>query len=368
MQARTCIWPSDTRWNDCGKTLPRKPLDYFSSTKLPTTPIHQPTHAPTQWPTHAPTYWPTHAPTPRPTHAPTRWPTHAPTSKRKHASTLKSTYAPTPKPTYSPPTTTTQQPSTSGPALPGACGVKAEPFIVGGELAEEGEWPWQLSINHYFSSTDTFRHTCGGALINDQWMLTAAHCVSSEEFLYNIIANAYNLFLVSGKEIRVGVSKIIQHPEYEENPLFLNYPNDIALVKFSDKVELDVVTPICLPAPDMTFSNPDDCWVAGWGDTRGTGAKQVLNDLKVQFTNITYCKEAWGQDLILPTHMCVGDGLDGACLGDSGGPLMCRKGGRYFVAGVTSWGHGSCQIRGYPNVYTRTSDYTDWIIKTIESN
>lgn len=54
--------------------------------------------------------------------------------------------------------------------------------------------------------------------------------------------------------------------------------------------------------------------------------------------------------------------------GDSGGPLMCRKGGRYFVAGVTSWGHGTCNIRGYPNVYTRTSDYTDWIIKTIESN
>lgn len=46
----------------------------------------------------------------------------------------------------------------------------------------------------------------------------------------------------------------------------------------------------------------------------GTGAKQVLNDLKVQFTNITFCKAAWGEDLILPTHMCVGDGFDGACL------------------------------------------------------
>ncbi|RVE69983.1 hypothetical protein OJAV_G00083050 [Oryzias javanicus] len=127
--------------------------------------------------------------------------------------------------------------------------------IVGGQDAPPGFWPWQVSLQ------TTSGHFCGGSLINNQWVMTAAHC-----FLFR---SASDVTVVLGLQSLQGsnpnnvsrtITTFIKHPNFR-------FDNDIALLQLSSPVNFtDYITPVCLASTGSTFYSGVNTWVTGWGD------------------------------------------------------------------------------------------------------
>ncbi|XP_064633233.1 chymotrypsin-like elastase family member 1 [Lineus longissimus] len=252
--------------------------------------------------------------------------------------------------------------------------------VVGGTKATHGTWPWQISLR--MLSGGTHRHICGGTIINDQWILTAAHCFlatssisgSREAAYYRVRVGEHKQTAYDGTERDHYVEKIIRHYSY------YGYqptdPHDIALIKLSSKISFNThVQPVCLNQQYGQFDSTDGCWITGWGDTKGTEDSNYLQQLSGRVWSNRECQYGWDrysgwQSSIQSGMVCFGHGSTGACVGDSGGPLVCKKPGtsEYVQIGVTSWGHGDCDKYGKPSVYTRVSSYHSWITNTVSYN
>lgn len=228
--------------------------------------------------------------------------------------------------------------------------------IVGGDNATAGSWPWQVSMH------SSGGHTCGGTVINNEWILTAAHCVNGSS------ANEWTLYL--GRETQSGsnvnevsrtVSEINIHPDY--NDTLLN--NDIALMKLSTPVSFtDFIRPICLASNSSQFYNATLCWATGWGRL---GKDEPLPDrlqevqIPVIGNNECSCNYLQVEEAnITGVMICGGQANRGACQGDSGGPLQCKQGSVWIQAGITSFGI-PCAQAGFPEVYARVSEFQSWI-------
>ncbi|XP_060065314.1 chymotrypsinogen B-like [Ylistrum balloti] len=232
--------------------------------------------------------------------------------------------------------------------------------IVGGQSASEGQWPWQVSFH------DVTGHFCGGSLISDQWIVTAAHCLQRHTPTeVTIHLGEHHLDSISGNEKKLTTSEWVVHPAYA--PSQRGTPNDIALVKLEGPVDISghYVRTTCLPGALDVFDGTDHCIISGWGNSMGTGDEKYLQHITVPITPTQACNESWN-GVINDRHVCVGHGDVGACSGDSGGPLVCLRDGLYVLAGVTSWGSFSCQHFGYPNIYTRVTSYLEWIKSVVE--
>ncbi|KAK7074767.1 hypothetical protein SK128_019524 [Halocaridina rubra] len=138
-----------------------------------------------------------------------------------------------------------------------------------------------------------------------------------------------------------------------------------------DVIFTDRIQPICLPDTEPlegeTFLGIK-CVATGWG-MRAYGAtlEDHLKEVMIPVVNNSHCVEMYGMMYNIPVkhyHICAGQIQDhgqGTCIGDSGGPLQCNmRDGRWYLAGVTSFGSG-CAKPGYPDVYTRITYYLPWI-------
>uniref|UniRef100_A0A8C3N6P1 Uncharacterized protein n=1 Tax=Geospiza parvula TaxID=87175 RepID=A0A8C3N6P1_GEOPR len=244
--------------------------------------------------------------------------------------------------------------------------------VVGGEDAVAHSWPWQISLQ--YSRSGSWYHTCGGTLIAPQWVLTAAHCISSY-MTYRVVLGKQDLSEDDEPgSVAVGVEKMIpcspgQGPcSHGQGPWFLSpCSNDIALIKLAEEVqETDTIRTSCLPAAGNILPNDYPCYVTGWGRIRTNGPlADALQQALLPVVDYETCsKRDWWGSLVLETMVCAGgDGVVSGCNGDSGGPLNCqRDDGIWEVEGIVSFGSGlGCNVAKKPTVFTRVSAYIDWI-------
>ncbi|XP_065338023.1 trypsin-1-like [Cloeon dipterum] len=233
--------------------------------------------------------------------------------------------------------------------LQGAKLFKAGDKIVGGSPARAGEIPWQVSIQTNIGGF----HMCGGSIISNDFIVTAAHCSENRPSYYQVVAGT--LQSASPGTIHSVVEIITADWNSNTNE------NDISLWRVDPPFVFDTNTDaVQLPAQGTESTAGSRMTVSGWGTTSyGGSASPDLLKVDVPIVSKTECSSnyaAYGG--IPPNQICAGEAAGGAdsCQGDSGGPLF-RNG---ELRGIVSWGNG-CAWAGFPGVYTEVSAYRDWI-------
>jgi len=228
--------------------------------------------------------------------------------------------------------------------------------IVNGRPASECEYPWQVSLSW------GGRHSCGGMIITSEWVLTAAHCLGGS---FMVTAGQHRLSRNSGNEQVRGTSRIIEHPDYNSRKTDW----DFALLKVDRPFSLNgCVNTVRVPSSDVNAGK--SCMITGWGATReGGGAADVLQKGNVQVMSNSDCrKTGYSPGDITDAMICAqgrnSNGVVDACQMDSGGPLVCRSGGRWELHGVTSWGKG-CARPDFPGIWARVTKARSWINRYI---
>jgi secreted trypsin-like serine protease len=234
------------------------------------------------------------------------------------------------------------------PPAPAAAGPS--PQIIGGDPAEPGEYPFMAAIlNETISGNDYQRQFCGGSLVDDDWVLTAAHCVEDTEASSLAVAVGRRV-LTSTEGARRSVVQVVVHPSWGSPT---SMAHDAALLRLSSPVT--GITPIDLAvAADDTFEvGGTVLTVIGWGSTTAKGQPSYPDDLHevdVPAVSDARCGRVYGASFHRASMLCAGaSGID-SCYGDSGGPLFARRAEGPVQLGIVSWGNG-CAKKRFPGVY-----------------
>ena len=234
-----------------------------------------------------------------------------------------------------------------------APGQLPEPFIVGGEEVDPAcpdcKYDFMVSLQ-----TNSGYHFCGGALVREDWVITAAHCVQGDSpSQVKVKIGLHNVNGTQGSITR-SVSQIIIHPSYSSWSL----NNDYAILQLSQPITN--FEPIQLVTDTSHDEEPVMATTMGWGATQSGGwGSNILLEVDVPIDDS--CGNYSNSD-ITNNMVCAGYNTGGydSCQGDSGGPLiMTNSDGEYELIGIVSWGYG-CAEPGYPGVYAKVHSRLDW--------
>uniref|UniRef100_A0A1A9X3Z6 Peptidase S1 domain-containing protein n=1 Tax=Glossina brevipalpis TaxID=37001 RepID=A0A1A9X3Z6_9MUSC len=234
-------------------------------------------------------------------------------------------------------------------------GASQSQKIVGGSTAEEGLAPYQVSLQYSWDND----HFCGGAIIDAEWILTAAHCVAFLKPQDIIVETGTQNLMKPG--VHYNIEHIYTHRGYHVTLVH----NDIALLHLNSTIVMNEKTQV-IPLPVQPMKDGDDVLLTGWGaDTSaGGGGPPKLKKLNLKYVEYERCKDMLDNDPRLHEgNICTftREG-EGACYGDSGGPLVNNG----HVVGIVSWAN-PCAL-GYPDAYSSPYFYSDWIHQTMRGN
>uniref|UniRef100_A0A8C2WUS0 Zmp:0000001329 n=1 Tax=Cyclopterus lumpus TaxID=8103 RepID=A0A8C2WUS0_CYCLU len=231
--------------------------------------------------------------------------------------------------------------------------------IVGGVLEKPGGSPWQVLV----CRSDGYGF-CGGTLVSDRWVVSAAHCL--EQTADHVTIGDYDKRRPDPGEQVIKVQKVFVHPHFHS----FTFDSDIALLYLARPVvRSPTAVPACLPDPHLSRYLEDNRGVVtGWGVTHYLGRSSSRFLRKVTLPVISYRDCIASTEQVITDNMfCAGYldvGMD-ACSGDSGGPFVVNYRGTWFLTGVVSWGE-QCAQRGKYGVYARLGNFLNWIKDTME--
>jgi len=261
---------------------------------------------------------------------------------------------------------------------------KASSYIINGTCAPEGSQPWIVQIQDRFSG-NVYQHHCGGVIITEDHILTAAHCFKTFDLTFShqrmrVVIGQYNLDKEDSEEMIFNIEDVFLHEKWNNRRDKLDVKHDIALIKIRRKgdgtgIELSgksgLVRPACLPSRNSDVDkDASACTIAGWGATKVKKEnKSCLRSANVPLISNRKCKRLFEKSSnpkqISKEMICAGlEGGTDSCTGDSGGPLTCHMKGKSVLHGIVSWGD-ECGGVDTPGVYTRVEPYLDWINEKI---
>ncbi|XP_027131509.1 vitamin K-dependent protein C-like, partial [Larimichthys crocea] len=220
--------------------------------------------------------------------------------------------------------------------------------------------PWQVLL---LNARGKF--CCGGVLIDENWVLTAAHCLENN-LKFRVRLGDYERHRDEGTEVTLKVVQTFKHPNYVWLADFVD--NDIALMRLESPAPLsEHIVPICLPGREMAervlHQNGTLTVVSGWGkdDFDSSHYSSALNIIKVPLVEHDICARQMTNN-VSNNFLCagiLGQRMD-ACAGDSGGPMVTLYRETWFLVGLVSWGE-ECGRDDKLGIYTKVSNYYDWI-------
>jgi len=240
-------------------------------------------------------------------------------------------------------------------------------FIIGGEPVERNTYPWMVALAYNVDADLVQRQFCGGSIIADQWVLTAAHCLYGRSGApirtdaFKVAINVTNLNDPNVPEL--DVANIYIHPAYDHNGR--NPHSDIALLELAQPTG---ITPMTLSTKPTDKLIGLQSTAIGWGavDNSNPAEPQFpvwLHTVDVPIVSMDECNapESYAEN-IYPNQLCAGFKAGGkdSCVGDSGGPLIATIDGVVQQVGVVSFGFG-CALPNYYGIYTDVPYFIGWI-------
>ncbi|XP_052564798.1 trypsin-1-like [Culex pipiens pallens] len=223
--------------------------------------------------------------------------------------------------------------------------------IINGTQSAITEFPYLVSIQRRTSISKD--HICGGAFINSDWILTAAHCLADETPETVIIRAETSFHERGGTLLRVG--QLIVHEKFNGSA---SKDYDYGLIKLRKTFRRAV--PAKLKNGPRRFRPGERCTVMGWGQTATTSISKRVLKATVPIVAQRICQKAYQdtEDEVTSRMLCAGypNGGTDACEGDSGGPLVCRR----KLTGIISWAEG-CAESNYYGVYSYVTPMRAWI-------
>nr|AUI10827.1 putative PQM protease precursor [Ancylometes rufus] len=255
------------------------------------------------------------------------------------------------------------------------CGKSLAPQarIVNGIVTTRGKYPWMVSIHQKISNG--IKHICGGSILNENWIVTAAHCFDQPVVLsdYEVYAGLYSITKLDEPTVqKLQMAKVVIHKLYVED----GYANDIALIETATPININgskgFINGICLPTG---VTNPTgEATVIGWGRIKSNGPISAeLREVTIPFMSWQQCKQIYGHKdsefeavQVVPAMLCAGGKGKDTCQYDSGGPLFqYDKDGVATLIGTVANG-AECAYKHYPGMYMKVSAFKSWMEKEIK--
>nr|XP_015219200.1 PREDICTED: granzyme B-like [Lepisosteus oculatus] len=227
-------------------------------------------------------------------------------------------------------------------------------YVIGGKTAEPHSRPYMASLQ-----VDD-HHVCGGFLIREDFVLTAAHCYNNRPL--TVVLGAHNIRKKEKSQQKIEVKKFYKHGLHSLSPLDF----DLMLLKLKANATLNEnVKLLTLPKKEVKVKVNTRCSVAGWGKKTANGnAESVLQEATLTIQDNKQCKKIWQKYFNSKNMLCThfGNGKSGICQGDSGGPLVCNTTPNASeVLGVVSYSGPTCDDSSYPHVYMKVHSFLKWI-------